>query len=414
VHPAVLSFFANGRSPYTVFMKRTNVALLLCVSILLSTVPGVSQTSPNRQPQIEAHMKQAQTYLSENRPDLAIPEFKAILALDPKNADARGNLGVILFFQGKYADAIPHLRAALRLQPSLWKIQALLGIAEKRTGDINSAVTDLERSFPRLMEPKIRLQAGMELIDLYSASGDLPKAAPVIAVLRDSDPTNIELIYTAYRIYSDLLDEARLSLTVVGPNSARVHQMMAHELAKQGHSDEAIANYREALKIDPNASGLHFELAEMFNNAGGHPDAEKEYQAALAANPLDEKAECKLGDLVALRGDQQGAAEHYQRALRLQPNDSEALVGLSKALITMNQSDKALPLLEQAVKLDPTNAVAHFRLSTVYRKMGRVDDADRELVEYQKYKAMKEKLRETYRQMRLDPGKKDQEDDARN
>jgi tetratricopeptide (TPR) repeat protein len=359
-------------------------------------------------------MKQAQTYLSENRPDLAIPEFKAILALDPKNADARGNLGVILFFQGKYADAIPHLRAALKLQPSLWKIQALLGIAEKRTGDINSAVTDLEKSFPRLMEPKIRLQAGMELIDLYSASGDLPKAAPVIAALRDSDPTNIELIYTAYRIYSDLLDEARLSLTVVGPNSARVHQMMAHELAKQGHSDEAIANYREALKIDPNASGLHFELAEMFNNAGGHQDAEKEYQAALAANPLDEKAECKLGDLVALRGDQQGAAEHYQRALRLQPNDSEALVGLSKALITMNQSDKALPLLEQAVKLDPTNAVAHFRLSTVYRKMGRVDDADRELAEYQKYKAMKEKLRETYRQMRLDPGKNDQEDDARN
>jgi hypothetical protein len=27
---------------------------------------------------------------------------------------------------------------------------------------------------------------------------------------------------------------------------------------------------------------------------------------------------------------------------------------------------------------------------------------------------MKEKLRETYRRMRLEPGKKDQEDDARN
>jgi tetratricopeptide (TPR) repeat protein len=415
VHPAVLFFFANGPSPYTVFMKRTTVvALLFCISLLLSAAPGVSQTSPNRQQQIEAHIKQAQTYLRENRPDLAIPEFKAILALDPKNADARGNLGVILFFQGQYTEAIPQLRGALKLEPSLWKIQALLGMAEKRTGDMNGAVTDLERSFPKLTEPKIRLQAGMELIDLYSASGDLPKAAPVIAALRDSDPTNLELIYTAYRIYSDLLDEARLSLTVVGPNSARVHQMMAHELAKQGHTDEALANYREALKIDPNASGLHFELAEMLNNAAAHQDAEKEYQAAIVANPLDEKAECKLGDLAALRGDQQGAAEHYQRALKLQPNDSEALVGLSKALIIMNQSDKALPLLELAVKVDSTNAVAHFRLSTVYRKMGRVDDADRELAEYQKYKAMKEKLRETYRQMRLDPGKKGQEDDARN
>src|SRR5271169_7212073 len=32
--------------------------------------------------------------------------------------------------------AIPQFRAALKLRPSLWKIQALLGIAEKRTGDL--------------------------------------------------------------------------------------------------------------------------------------------------------------------------------------------------------------------------------------------------------------------------------------
>ncbi len=416
-HPAILSFFREAPSPYTTFMKTTEVVLALCAWFFLSAVPGLSQTLPNRQQQIESHMKQAQTYLSENRPDLAIPEFKAVVALDPKNVDARGNLGVLLFFQGQDADAIAQLRAALKLQPNLWKIQALLGMAEKHTGDLKSAGIDLEKAFPNLTEPKIRLQAGMELIDLYSASGDLPKAAPVIAALRESDPTNVELIYTAYRLYSDLLDESRLSLIVAGPNSARVHQMMAHELARQGQTDEAIANYREALKIDPNASGLHFELAEMLNNSagpGGREEAEKEYRAALAVNPLDEKAECKLGDLAAFSGDQTVAAEHYQRALTLQPNDSEAILGLSKTLLTMNQPEKALPLLEQAVKLDPTNAVAHFRLSTLYRKMGRAADADRELAEYQKYKAMKEKLRETYRQMRLEPGKKDQEDDARN
>jgi tetratricopeptide (TPR) repeat protein len=204
---------------------------------------------------------------------------------------------------------------------------------------------------------------------------------------------------------------------VAGPNSARAHQMMAQELARQGHTDEAIANYREALKIDPNASDLHFELAEMLNSsgaAGSREEAEKEYQAALALNPQDEKSECKLGDLAALRGDQNAAAEHYGRALKLQPNDSEAMIGLAKAFMTLNQPEKALPLLQQAVKIDPTNATAHFRLSTLYRKMGRADDASRELADYQKYKAMKEKLRETYRQMRLDPGKKDQEDDARN
>jgi tetratricopeptide (TPR) repeat protein len=400
-------------------MKKLAVVVLFSVASFLSSIPAYPQTAngPTRQQQIQDHLKQAQADLSQNRPDLAIAEFKAIVALDPKNVDARGNLGVLLFFQGQYADSIPHLRGALQLQPDLWKIQALLGLAEKRTGDFDNARTDLDKAFPNVKEPKIRMETGMELIDLYSASGDLPKAVPVVAALRDMDPANVEIIYMAYRIYSDLLDETRLSLTVAGPNSARVHQMMAHELARQGHNDEAIANYREALKIDPNASGLHFEMAEMLNSSAvprGREEAEKEYQAALAANPLDEKAECKLGDLAALSGNTQQAAEHYQRALKIQPNDSEALLGLSKTLVTMNQSDQALPLLEQAVKLDPTNAVAHFRLSTLYRKMGRADDANRELAEYQKFKAMKEKLRETYREMRLDPGKKDQDEDARN
>jgi tetratricopeptide (TPR) repeat protein len=397
-------------------MNKTAV-LLLSALPLFYAVPCSSQSSPTRQQQIESHLKQAQADISQNRPDLAISEFKAVVALDPQNVDARGNLGVLLYFQGQYAEAIPQLRAALKLQPNLAKIEALLGLAEKKTGDLQNAAADMEAAFPKLQEQKIQVQTGMELIDLYSASGDLAKAAPVIAALRDKDPTNVEMIYTAYRIYSDLLDETRLSLIVAGPNSARVHQMMAHELARQGHTDEAIANYREALKIDPNASGLHFELAEILNSsdaAGSREEAEKEYQAALALNPQDEKSECKLGDLAALRGDQNAAAEHYRRALQLQPNDSEAMLGLAKALMTMNQPDKALPLLETAVKADPTNATAHFRLATLYRKMGRADDASRQLADYQKYKAMKEKLRETYRAMRLDTGKPEAEEDAHN
>jgi tetratricopeptide (TPR) repeat protein len=397
-------------------MKIRAIAVSLWIVSILAPLPAAAQ-SASAQQQVASHAQKAAEYLREKRPDLAAPEFQAIVALEPSNVDARANLGVLLFFQGKYSDAIPQLREALKLQPELWKIEALLGMAEKRTGDINNATADLEKAFPKLKEQKIRIDTGMELIDIYAASGDLPKAASIVADLREADPTNVEIIYTAYRLYADLLDDSRLSLIVVAPNSARTHQMMAHELARHGDTDGAIANYREALKIDPRVSGLHFELAEMLNNSsvpGGRPEAEKEYQAAVAANPNDEKAECRLGDLAALRGDLNAAAQHYERALKLQPEDPEAIIGVAKSMMALNEGDKALPLLERAVKLDSMNPVAHFRLSTLYRKMGRSDDADRELAEYQKYKAMKEKLRDTYRQMRLQPDKKVQEDDVRN
>jgi len=386
--------------------------------LFVIVVPCFSQSASSTQEQIAAHSRKAQEYLRENKPELAVPEFKALVALEPNNVDARGNLGVLLFFQGAYADAIPHLRAALKLQPSLWKIQALLGMAEKRTGNVAGAQGDLEKAFPKLTEQKIRVETGMELIEIYSKSGDLEKAAVTVGVLRELEPTNVEIIYAAYRVYSDLADESKLSLSVVGPKSAQVHQMMAHELAREGKTDEAIANYRAALAINPALPGLHFELAEMLNNPSvkdGAEEAEREYRAALEVNPLDEKSECRLGDIAALRGDQKEAFERYSRALQLQADDADANIGLAKVLMSMNQPEKAEALLKHAIALDPTNAQAHFRLGTIYRQTGRPDDAKRELAEYQKYKDMKEKLREMYRAMRLDPSKQEPEDsDAHN
>jgi tetratricopeptide (TPR) repeat protein len=391
---------------------KEGLGLLGIVFFFLGALQCVSQSTASRPQEIASHAHQAQEFLKERRPDLAIPEFRAIVALDPNNVDARGNLGVLLFFQGDYPAAIPHLRAALKLRPTLWRMQALLGMAERRTGSSKSALADLEKAFPKLQEDKIQIEAGMELIEIHAGAGDLDKAAATVSALRSRYPTNVEVLYTSYRIYSDLAGEAMLSLSLVAPTSARMHQVMAHELEKHGDEQAAIRNYREALKLDPQLPGLHFELAEMLNAsslASEQREAETEYKAALAVNQFDERAEFRLGDISSRRGDVQGAYAHYSRAVQLQPNDAEANIGLAKVLMLMNQPDKAEPLLQRAVQLDPTSAAAHFRLSTLYRQAGRTADATRELEEYQKYKELKEKLRDIYHDMRVVPAKQERE-----
>jgi len=244
----------------------------------------------------------------------------------------------------------------------------------------------------------------LELIEIYYASSELEMAAGVVAVLRRLRPEDPGILFTAHRIYSEQADEAMLGVSMLAPNSAWMHQLMAHEMVRQGDSKGAITHLRDALKIDPNVPGVHFELAEVLSSstsASDQHEAEKEYQAALVQNPQDEKSECRLGRIAFKDSALKDALAHYSRALELQPGDPEANLGLGRVLIAMDQPKKAQPMLENAVRLDPSDAVAHFRLGTLYRQMGRPEDARKELAEYQRLKQMKEKLGELYKEMRL-------------
>jgi Tfp pilus assembly protein PilF len=386
-------------------MAYAGFVLLLCATLCFAQATG------DRQQEFAAHMQKARGYLDQKQPALAIPEFQAAVAIDPENVDAQANLGVLLFFQGKPPDAIPHFRAALagrseEGQPGLAKIQGLLGMAESRTLDSANARKDLEAAFPALEDRRFQLQLGLELVGLDSGNGDLDKAAAVIAQLRKANPDNAEVLYAAYRIYSDLAGESMLALSLAVPESAQMHQLLAHEDTRQGNTTGAVAQYRKAIAIDPHLPGVHFELAELLRTSTDETvkkQAEQEYHAALLANPQDEKSILRLADIDAEKGNVAQSYKGYTKAVELQPADADAKLGLAKTLIAMNQADKALPLLEDTVKLEPTNATAHYRLATLYRKMGRADDAKREVELYQTFKEMKEKLRALYKELQVQP-----------
>ena len=394
---------------YDLYMICQSISAVLLGLLLHAGSSGFGQPASNAQSQVEAHLSEAHKLLGENKPDAAIPEFRAILALDPSNIDALGNLGVLLFFHGDYAGAIPNLRGALERKPDLSKIQALLGMAERRTGNQQAARTDLETSFAQLQDQKIRIEAGLELVELYTGTEEMDKASSVIGTLRALDPENQQILYAAYRVHSDMAREAAMSLALIAPQSALMYQLMAHEAARRGDTSAAIRDDREALRLDPNLSGIHFELAELLNTLPSTPESDAEvkaqYEFALKQNPLDEKAQLRLGALAERNRDQKAAFALYTRAAGLQPDDPEACYDLGKLLFSMNEMDKAETLLAHAAQIDPTNANIHFRLATVYKRLGRNEDAQREVVQYRKYKDLKETLRETFRELHADPQK---------
>lgn len=386
----------------------------LVVLLLLGTASSVTAQSDagSKAQQIQMHEQRARDLISQKKAELAAKEYAAIVLLDPQNVNAQANLGVLLYFQKDYAGAEPHLRNAVDQQPDLVKIRTLLGICERHLGKTEAARTELEAVVTQLTDPKLRVDVGLQLIELYTAIDDLGKAANVIATLRESAPTDPRVLYAAYRIYTDQAAEALLGMSIAAPNSGQMHQAMAHELGRVGDLSGAITDYRAALAADPQLPGIHFELAEALHSSPEtklKEEAEQEYRIAVANNPLDEKALSRLGDIVAEKGDLDEAEKYYKQALVIVPGDVDAEVGLAFVYGQKDNPAAALPLLENAVAADPSNIMAHYRLSTVYRALHRPDDAKRQLAEYKKYKDLKEKLRTVYKDMKIDspPGGSD-------
>src|SRR6202789_885065 len=261
--------------------RHQQFALLVSCVFAMQSPPLWAQTG-TANAELAGDLERGHKALQANNQALATQEFQAALKLDPNNAEAHANLGVMAFFRGDCPGAEPEFQNALHSGPNLIKAQALLAICEKRLGQ-PSAQADLENAFADLNDPKLRTQVGVQLADFYFQEGDLDHTLPVVRSLVESDPDNVDLLFFAQRIYSELADNTMNKLALLAPDSARMQQLIAEQLVNSGDLKGAIEHYRKAIAADPRLPGMHFELAEAIlessNDAAAQAAAQQELDA---------------------------------------------------------------------------------------------------------------------------------------
>jgi tetratricopeptide (TPR) repeat protein len=377
----------------------------MVIALIVSGISAVAaQTAAPHAAAIRDHLRKAAEDLKASDPISATKEFDAVLALDPSNAEAHANLGVIAFLRRDYREAAQNLRKAVVFDPSLSKSQALLGICAARLGDPSAHVL-LEKSFAKLKDKPLQLQVGMELANLYQRHGESERAVPVIQKLVDLNPDDVDILYMAQRLYRELADDTLDKLAVLAPASARMQQVIAERLVNAGDAQGAAEHYRKALDIDPKLAGLHFELAQAIlesarSNPAAQVEAEKELKAAVVADGDSAGVECELGVIANLRSDVDQAYSHYARAFAMNPGSTQAQLGLGEALMTMEKPQEARKYLEMVVKADPLNTAAHYRLASTYKLLQMPEAALQEMQLFQEIKDTKDRVRALYQQMR--------------
>jgi tetratricopeptide (TPR) repeat protein len=381
--------------------------LRICAAALsFALAPALWGQSP-RQGTIQEHYQTAQEALRQNRYDEAASQFLEILRLNPKLAEAHANLGVVYYIQGKYSEASQAFQQSLKLKPTLSKAENFLGLIKARTGHIDEALPLLEKSFKNPADDEWRQQTGLLLIEIYSSKTEFYRALDVVRTLEKTYPSNPEILYVAYRIYSELGAKAVSALVRAAPNSARLHQVTAELLESEGDFPRAVEQYRKALEMDPKLPGIHRALGVALINIAqteaSFLEAQKHFEIELAANPTDAHSEYQLGEIYWGRYQHDLARKHFTRAVELRPSFADALIGLGKVLVSQGQPDKALTYLQEAVRIDPENEVAHYRLAQAYRKLGRNQDAEQELALFKKLREASASIGAIYRQVQRNP-----------
>lgn len=364
---------------------------------------AASQSAPSRATAIRGFLQRGQAAFEANNMDDATRFFRSALALDPRNAAAHSNLGVIEFLQGDCQSSSEDFRQALAVQPGLIRAKAMLGICGRTLGD-SSAKTLLQGSFLGLKDTKLRTQVGVELVGIYYEEGDPERAVSILQKLVDLNPDNVDILYMAQRLYGELADDTLNKLAVLAPASARMQQVIAEHSVNGGDVKGAIEHYRKALEIDPRLRGVRFELAEAIlesapSDAAAQAGAENELATVIRTEGNSARVQCEFGRIALMHSNLQDAHDHYAQAFMLNPKDARAQLGLGRILMSMEKPQDARKYLEMAVQSDPLNSEARYRLALAYKRLQLPAEAEKQMQLFQEIKKTKDQVRVLYRQM---------------
>ena len=252
----------------------------------------------------EAHMLLGIAYRAQNSPDLlgeAVAELRQAIALKPDLALARMTLARLYLDMARPSRAKEELETALETMPDHPQLLSLLGETDRALGNAEGSVELNRRALqidPTLAQARYYL--GLALLNLKQ--------------------------------YAEAIHELQ-QVAQSGANPAESFLALSVAQLSAGHTDEAIAAVREALRADASNADEHIQLARAYRLKGRLRDAAKELDLAVPAatggvNALYRNIETDLyleqGLVRMQQGLLEGAAESFKKVLAADANHAEA------------------------------------------------------------------------------------------
>jgi tetratricopeptide (TPR) repeat protein len=177
----------------------------------------------------------------------------------------------------------------------------------------------------------------------------------------------------------------------------------------KGQLDDAIAEYREAIRLNKDYAEPHNSLGNALRDKGRLDDAIAEYHEALRLKKDYAEAHSNLGITLRDKGLLDEAMTECRKSIRFKKDYAEAHNNLGIALAGKGQLDDAIAEFGEAIRLKKDFAPGHYNLGTVLRDKGQLDEA---IAEYREALRLKKDFAEAHNNLGIVLGGKGQLDEA--
>ncbi|MFN2456016.1 MAG: tetratricopeptide repeat protein [Pyrinomonadaceae bacterium] len=383
--------------------------------------------------------------LAANRRAEALNAVRRALSLAPDNKDYVELLGRVLEAgggEGGNSNAIAELQRIAAADSSNIAIAQLLARTQSRAGRVDDAVATLQKAIAKRTtadqeQQQLRLALGQTYADaaryndaiavyesLLKDRGitDAPLASPnqkelvaglfgEIISLQKSAGRNSDVTATIERLRrvlgaGDSTADVQLVDFLRGqgqrreafdaahaaaqrfPQSLALAGLEAETLADLGRVEEAVALLRIRLKGTTADFLIYRTISGLYAQAGRGREAVEAARKTLDLANASGNARLTTDALIALSsaqeraGDAKGSEESLRRVLAKEPDNATALNNLGYFLLERNERlPEALVLIQKAVRAEPDNSSFLDSLGWAYFKLGKLDEAERQLSE---------------------------------
>jgi tetratricopeptide (TPR) repeat protein len=263
----------------------------------------------------ETFYHQAQTLQSTGQLDQAILAYEKALAADPGLTEARYNLGVLHYQQGRWREAADCFRTALSIAPDFVHAAYNLAVAYDKCGLHQAAVAAYRQT---LAINATFAPAAYNLGLLFFKESRYRDAAVFFRQAISADPNH----YDAYNnLGLALHHDGQLGDAVAAfeaairlkPDFVPAYQNLGNAFMDMGQWDQTISCYQKALSFSPHAPLAHYEMGKLFLQVLDLDNARRCFEKALVLQPDNADARYDLAQLLLMQGRYLEGWKHFVR-----------------------------------------------------------------------------------------------------